>query len=265
MSNDRRSSLLPLIIVAVIVLLVLSGSLKTCSAAGSSDLSLLVGSVLKFVLIAALVVVVLVVALTVLIILLVHKDDNKISKAKSAAAEGNTDQLVTVLNSYRGKYGIGKIADTAAGQMSNLNKTAPLLTKSLGEKFEEGSLTYERFAAPIATSIDTVRQNTLVLAKLLEGFDSDDYKKLSKIVESGEYTRDAIDDEVQLERYRIYRNNLNEMERIIGTNERMLLVIDQISSELSKLKTNEIDEKGSKIAEEIEELVRTAKYYQSKL
>ena len=257
MSNDRRSSLLPLIIVAVIVLLVLSGSLKTCSAAGSSDLSLLVGSVLKFVLIAALVVVVLVVALTVLIILLVHKDDNKISKAKSAAAEGNTDQLVTVLNSYRGKYGIGKIADTAAGQMSNLNKTAPLLTKSLGEKFEEGSLTYERFAAPIATSIDTVRQNTLVLAKLLEGFDSDDYKKLSKIVESGEYTRDAIDDEVQLECYRIYR--------IIGTNERMLLVIDQISSELSKLKTNEIDEKGSKIAEEIEELVRTAKYYQSKL
>ena len=54
-------------------------------------------------------------------------------------------------------------------------------------------------------------------------------------------------------------------ERIIGTNERMLLVIDQISSELSKLKTNEIDEKGAKIAEEIEELARTAKYYQSKL
>ena len=45
----------------------------------------------------------------------------------------------------------------------------------------------------------------------------------------------------------------------------MLLVIDQISSELSKLKTNEIGEKGARIAEEIEELARTAKYYQSKL
>ena len=44
------------------------------------------------------------------------------------------------------------------------------------------------------------------------------------------------------------------MERIIGTNERMLLVIDQISSELSTLKTNEIAEKGARIAEEIEEL-----------
>ena len=264
MSNDRRSSLLPLIIIAVVVLLILSGSLRTCSA-GGSDLSVFVGSVLKFVLIAAIVVILLVAGITVLIILLVHKDDNKIAKAKSAAAEGKTDQLVTVLNSYRGKYGIGKIADTAAGQMSNLNKTAPLLTKLLGEKFDEGSMTYERFAAPIATSIDTVRQNTLVLAKLLEGFDADDYRKLSKIVESGEYTRDVIDDEVQLERYRIYRNNLNEMERIIGTNERMLLVIDQISSELSKLKTNEIGEKGARIAEEIEELARTAKYYQSKL
>ena len=264
MSNDRKTSLLPLIIIAVVVLLVLSGSLRTCST-GSSDISQVIGSVLKFVLVAALVVIVLVVGLTVLIILLVHKDDNKINKAKTSAAEGKTDQLVTVLNSYRGKYGIGKIAETAAGQISNLDKTAPMLTKMLGEKFEEGSMTYERFAAPIATSIDTVRQNTLVLAKLLEGFDADDYKRLSKVVESGEYTRDVIDDEVQLERYRIYRNNLNEMERIIGTNERMLLVIDQISSELSKLKTNEIDEKGAKIAEEIEELVRTAKYYQSKL
>ena len=118
---------------------------------------------------------------------------------------------------------------------------------------------------PVENGIGTVRQNSLSLAKMLEGFDDQDFQKLAKLMQTGEYRHDLIDDEIQKERYLIYQNSLSEMEKIVSTNERMLLVLDRISVELSKLQTNQMDQEGSKILEEIEELSKTAKFYQSKL
>ena len=55
------------------------------------------------------------------------------------------------------------------------------------------------------------------------------------------------------------------MERIISTNEQMLLMLDRISVELSKLQSNQIDREGSQLLQEIDELAKTAKYYQERL
>lgn len=247
------------IAIGVIAIIILRNIFRgnSGSATGSSIFSIF--------LVSALIIIVVVVAATILIILLIHKDDKKVVKAKAALSEGDTEKLGMVLASYRGKYGIGSIAEIASRQVTNIEKKGPQLLHMIGEKFEKGSMSYDRFYGPVSNGIDTVRQNSLSLAHLLEGFDDQDFQKLAKLMETGEYRHDMIDDEIQKERYLIYQNSLSEMERIVSTNERMLLVLDRISVELSKLQTNQIDEEGSRILEEIEELSKTAKYYQSKL
>ncbi|MBQ7058724.1 MAG: hypothetical protein IJM83_05410 [Firmicutes bacterium] len=255
----KSSSGLLWVIIGVVALVILRNVFKGSTSSGGG------ASVFSIFLITALVIIVIVVAATITIILLIHKDDKKVTKAKEALAEGKVDQLSTVIGSYKGKYGIGSIAEIASRQVTNIDKKGPSLLKMVDEKFEPGSMSHDRFATPIENGIETVRQNSLTLARMLEGFDDQDFQKLAKLMQTGEYRHDLIDDEIQKERYLIYQNNMSEMERIVSTNERMLLTLDRISVELSKLETNQIDQEGSKILEEIEELTKTAKFYQSKL
>lgn len=257
MTRKGNSGLL-WIIVGVIALVLLRSVFKGSTSSGGA-------SVFSIFLITALVIIVIVVAATITIILLIHKDDKKVTKAKAQLAEGKVDQLGTVIGSYKGKYGIGSIAEIASRQVINIEKKGPSLLKMVDEKFEPGTMSHDRFITPIQSGIETVRQNSLTLARMLEGFDDQDFQKLAKLMQTGEYRHDLIDDEIQKERYLIYQNNMSEMERIVSTNERMLLMLDRISVELSKLETNQIDQEGSKILEEIQELAQTAKYYQSKL
>lgn len=247
------------VLIGLVALLLLRSFLRGGSGGTSGT------SIFSIFLISALVIIVVVVAATILIILLIHKDDKKVIKAKEALAEGKADQLGMVLASYKGKYGIGSIAEIASRQVGNIDKKAPALLKMVDEKFEPGTMSHDRFSTPINNGIETVRQNSMTLARMLEGFDDQDFQKLARLMETGEYRHDLIDDEIQKERYLIYQNNLSEMERIVSTNERMLLVLDRISVELSKLQTNQIDQEGSAILQEIEELSKTAKFYQSKL
>ncbi|MBO6158790.1 MAG: hypothetical protein J6P72_05940 [Firmicutes bacterium] len=259
MRNSKNTFSIGWIIAGVIAILILRRVLRANPAASTG------ASIFSILLITALVIILVVIAATVLIILLVHKDDKKVVKAKAALAEGKTEQLSMVLGSYKGRYGIGSIAEIASRQVSNIEKKGPSLIGLIKEKFEEGSMSYDRFQVPVSNGIDTVRENSLKLATMLEGFDDQDFQKLARAMETGEYRHDLIDDEIQKERYLIYQNSLSEMERIVSTNERMLLMLDRISVELSKLQSNQIDQDGSKILEEIEELTKTAKYYQSKL
>ena len=257
MTRKGNSGLL-WIIVGVIALVLLRSVFKGSSSSGGA-------SVFSIFLITALVIIVIVVAATITIILLIHKDDKKVTKAKAQLAEGKVDQLGTVIGAYKGKYRSGSIAEIASRQVTNIEKKGPSLLKMVDEKFEPGTMSHDRFITPIQSGIETVRQNSLTLARMLDGFDDQDFQKLAKLMQTGEYRHDLIDDEIQKERYLIYQNNMSEMERIVSTNERMLLMLDRISVELSKLETNQIDQEGSKILEEIQELAQTAKYYQSKL
>ncbi len=258
MTKKSGSSLI-WIVIGVVALVILRTFLRGSSGASAGR------SIFSIFLITTLVIIAVVVAATILIILLIHKDDKKVIKAKEAVAEGKTDKLPMVLGSYKGKYGIGSIAEIASRQVTNIEKKGPLLLSMIDEKFEPGSMSHDRFYMPVENGIGTVRQNSLSLAKMLEGFDDQDFQKLAKLMQTGEYRHDLIDDEIQKERYLIYQNSLSEMEKIVSTNERMLLVLDRISVELSKLQTNQMDQEGSKILEEIEELSKTAKFYQSKL
>jgi len=271
MAKDKKSSGIPWVVVAIVVFLIVRRLVRAARLASqSSGISVgsamgnLIANFLHTSLIIALVALGIA-ALIGLILWIVHRGDRQVKRAKVQLNEGKTEKLLPVLASYRNKYGIGAIAETAVRQMSNLEKKAPVLTRMIEEKFEVGSMSYDRFATPIENGIATVRENSLTLAKEMEGFDDDEFQKLSKMIQSGEYRHDVIDDEIQKERYAIYQHRLSEMERIVSTNEQMLLMMDRISVELSKLQSNQIDQEGSRLLQEIEELAQTAKYYQSRL
>ena len=271
MAKDKKSSGFPWVVVAIVAFLIIRRLIRSARAlSGSSGISLgsamgtLISNFLHATLVVALVLLGIA-AVVGLILWIAHRGDRQVKKAKTPLMEGKTEKLLPVLSSYRGKFGIGGIAEAAVRQMSNLEKKTPILKQMIEEKFEVGSMSYDRFATPVENSIATVKGNSLTLAKELEGFDDEEFQKLSKAIQSGDYRHDVIDDEIQKERFAIYQHKLSEMERIISTNEQMLLMLDRISVELSKLQSNQIDREGSQLLQEIDELAKTAKYYQERL
>ncbi len=272
MAKDKKSSGVPWLVVAIVVFLIirrLIRSARTLSGASGISLGTAMGTLISNFLHVSLVIALVLLGIAAvigLILWLVHRGDRQVKRAKTQLLEeGKTEKLMPVLSSYRGKFGIGPIAETAVRQLANLEKKAPVLSQMIQDKFEVGSMSYDRFATPIENAMATVKGNSFTLVREMEGFDDDEFQKLSKAIQSGEYRHDVIDDEIQRERYTIYQHRISEMERIVSTNEQMLLMLDRISIELSKLQSNQIDREGSQLLQEIEELAKTAKYYQERL
>ena len=82
-------------------------------------------------------------------------------------------------------------------------------------------------------------------------FDEEEYKQLLHFKE------DRIPDDIQEERLKLYRENLEKIESAITVNERILLQFDKLTSGLT-LQENRNDE----LLEKIQKLTEEIKYYQ---
>lgn len=255
MSRKNSSWLLWLGILAVLFLL-FSRVLKLSTVAQIGRRILSVSMILSLALALILILVV------IFLVWRSNREDPKVAKAKQALSAGRTEQLSAVLASYINRFGVGPLAENAARQVTNVQMRGPLLLQEVSDKFEPGSITHERFYSPIQAGMNTIIQNGIILASRMESFDAADFKRLARLIESGEYRRDPIDDTIQEERYILYRSQLAEMERIIASSESLLLMLDRISVEMAKLQSSQLSAQSEKLLEEIEELVKTAKYYE---
>lgn len=252
-------------ILTIIILVILAVNILRRLGSGSGNVITIGKNMFNMFLGGMIAVVVVVLIIAALLIWVVHKDDKKVAKAKQELANGKLDQLSTVLRSYSKLNGIGAMAANAARQMESLDMTAPALRQLIDAKFEKGSLTHNRYSVPVEAGIETVVGNALQLAAQMQNFNAQEFTTLHRAIESGTYRKDMIDDDVQIQRYKIYLTNLEDMEKIVSANEKLLLTLDQCKIELSKLQSAAIDQRGEQLLSEIQELADTAKYYQKEL
>ena len=155
----------------------------------------------------------------------------------------------------------GKIAAQALSQGKTAVQKAGSFREVVSRKFVEGSLTYARYAGTIDQCMETFGKNLEALAWQVQNFDEKEYDKLTRIISSGDYQKDQIDDRVQEDRLLTLSGNLKDMRHILDLNEQMILQLDGCAREVALLEGAENDKENEIILEEIRNLIETTKYY----
>ena len=157
------------------------------------------------------------------------------------------DELYNVLGEYtKGKY-FGPIARTVMDQIQRLNNSCSRTKDAIAKKFDKSSMSYEK-------SEKTANQNIVAMTNRMKFFDENEYARLEN------YRNDNIPDDIQEKQIALYKENQAKLEQAIAVNENMILKLDTLSMELSKI-TDASDNTMNLTLDEIEELTKQVKYY----
>ncbi|MBO6132884.1 MAG: hypothetical protein J6P05_00930 [Lachnospiraceae bacterium] len=148
-------------------------------------------------------------------------------------------------------------ADRQLMQVEQLKRRISVI---LNPKFPPGTLSRQKFDGTVDSSVNAIVRNCASLIDRVQLFDEGEYKKIKRLIESGDYKKDNIPDDVQEEKYRLYENNFKAVIGIVGLNERILMKLEAFSAEISGM--NDISDGNDKILDEIQNLIEETKYYE---
>ncbi len=155
-----------------------------------------------------------------------------------------------------------KEVESAAGQLEKADKYQKSLKTLFSEKFEPGSLSYDRFDSAMEDAVSAITKNCLSLAYRVQMVDEQEYRKTKKLVESGSYREDDIPDNIQEEKYGMYGKNHDAIRDILALNEKLLFQLEELSMEVSALELKDTGENSGGVLEQLKELIDQTKYYQ---
>lgn len=169
-------------------------------------------------------------------------------------ADHTYDELYNVLGEYtKGKY-FGPIARTVMDQIQRLNNSCDRTKDAIAKKFDKSSMSYEKYYSVVDLAEKTANQNIVAMTNRMKFFDENEYARLEN------YRNDNIPDDIQEKQIALYKENQAKLEQAIAVNENMILKLDTLSMELSKI-TDASDNTMNLTLDEIEELTKQVKYY----
>lgn len=169
-------------------------------------------------------------------------------------ADHTYDELYNVLGEYtKGKY-FGPIARTVMDQIQRLNNSCVRTKDAIAKKFDKSSMSYEKYYSVVDLAEKTANQNIVAMTNRMKFFDENEYARLEN------YRNDNIPDDIQEKQIALYKENQAKLEQAIAVNENMILKLDTLSMELSKI-TDASDNTMNLTLDEIEELTKQVKFY----
>ena len=190
------------------------------------------------------------------------EEQHMIDPAIRGDALGNGDELRKALQSQSELPHVGTYASDALRQIDAARRKRRQIVDMLSTgKLTPGSLAWQRFVSGIDEAETTIRKNSALVSAACTSFDGNDYEQLYASVSSGEYRNDNLDDEVQVERLRIYQNTIGQLKGLVGNNERLLLELDRFASEVSMQSMTPSDESSERMLTEMRVLIDEARRY----
>lgn len=125
------------------------------------------------------------------------------------------------------------------------------------EEFEKSSLTWEKFSAPVDEALDRILHKAAQLANLMQAFDSKEYQRMGRLEKAGAYKEDST----EVEQLRVMRKSLGDMDHMQEDNDALLLELEKLQAELTRLTTSGYDSKTDAIIDEIRKLTDDTQYY----
>ncbi len=182
--------------------------------------------------------------------LLKTKKIPKIAKTESI----NIQQAENLLKNFStGRY-VGTTAKTAEDQLKRMQKSFRRTDELINERFERGSLSWEKYNSVLELAQDTMLQNIVSMSNRMQMFDEAEYRRLKN------YKQDVLPDDIQEQQLSLYEKNMETIQNGLAVNEKLLLKMDTLSLELSDIKGEY--KPGDALLEEIERLTNEVKLYQ---
>lgn len=188
------------------------------------------------------------------------------ARAAKQISSGETsvpvEDVRRVLGEYEKTTVVGTYAKHALAELDSAAVKRESLYNEIGKKFQEGSLTFMKFAEVVDAAVNAIAHNSSILARRIQAFDVEDYNRVARGTITGLFNRSTIPDDLRKEKRQVYEMSLNDMRGIVAANERLLMELDRFGNEMRQLETSANAEKNTALLEEVNTLVEETKYYQ---
>ena len=176
--------------------------------------------------------------------------------------EATVDDIKLALGESERTAIVGVYAKQGIAELETAERKRQGLYEIIGRKFQEGSITWQKFAEGIEAATQAIAHNSALLNKRIKAFDVEDYKRNAKNTITGMFNRGTVPEDIRQERRALYEANLEEMRSIVAANERLLIELDKFAIEMGQLESNANSQANDRLLREINELVSETKYYQ---
>jgi hypothetical protein len=193
--------------------------------------------------------------------LLTARAEKRVAELEAGKDDVSADEVKRALSSFEKTSVVGPLAKQGIDELDRAETKRTALRESIGKKFQEGSLTYARFAEVVDAATGAIVHNSALLAKRIQGFDWQDYNKNARNTITGLFNRSTVPEDLRQEKRQFYEASLDDMRGIIAANEKLLIELDKFSFEMGQLEASETAETNDRLLQEVNELVEQTQYY----
>ena len=190
------------------------------------------------------------------------QDKKKLPYQHLDPASGTTSEDISrMLRKYNNAPVVGNYAQHGLRQLTEEQQKSASFNAVLESKFTRESLSYEKFFTAATGTHDTIVNNCARLANLVQTFDGTDYRNTERALKSANRPQNQLPSATDEEKYQLYQNNLTNMSSLLSANDALLLELDKLAAELSKLDNVDSTEDSTRMLNEIRTLIDETKYY----
>ena len=179
----------------------------------------------------------------------------------AGSSEVSVEDIKLALHEYEKVSVVGQLAQSGIAELESAERKRNNLYAIIGGKFQEGSLSWQKFTEVVESVSQAVAHNSALLAKRIQTFDVEDYNRMKRGNMGSLFKRSTIPEDVRQEKIYVMEASLNDMRSIVSTNEQLLLELDKFGVEMGQLEASAHETKNTRMLEEINELINETKYY----
>ncbi len=166
------------------------------------------------------------------------------------------EDYVEALNQYRRVKALGMDITLALEQLDRMIKKKDTLLNVLNQRFEPTELSYKKFASVVQEVEKLFYLNVRSILNRLNVFDESEFESVMNN-KSTRFSRELLQ-----EKTNVYNEYLSFMKSSLGSNEEILLKLDKLLLEISRLDSFEPgDIENMPCMQEIDSLIKQTKYY----
>ena len=171
-------------------------------------------------------------------------------------------EIIEALGARTTVWHVGKQAKSAIAQLEEGAAVRERLKAVIDSRFEPGSMTNEKFLAPVEASYKTLVRNAAELSNRIQDFDGRELSRMRKLMNDGSYKQDDVPDTIQEARWEAMSREYASIKAIVRANQLILAELTKLEKELQSLSEGDISTDSEKLADELDELSGHVKYYQ---
>ena len=178
----------------------------------------------------------------------------------------NSDSIKSIFRRNLNVKGVGPFARSGMEALSSAERKSANFRAVLDNKFEPGSITWQKFAGAADATSQAVLRNCAELANDIQLFDYEDFSRSERARRKATYRSDApVLQTTQIEKQSLFHTQMVEMQAICDRNDKLLLELDKLTAELQTLDDAGSSAKSDQLIEEIRQLSAETKYYRDAL